>query len=87
MSSNLLTGNPGIQADFITCDLCTAALPLIKPLLPLPIEEEVIIQVISFICVVLGLAPRDDVCEPTIRSYAVIMTHFISLTDSLSFLI
>ena len=59
------------KADFLTCDVCKLGFPIIKNLLALGTPTETIIKTIVNLCVTLGIE-KEELCDPTVRSYAVI---------------
>jgi len=67
---SLLTDKELGRADYLTCDICTPAIAFVRPLLQQGATQDELINAISKICQILDLAPADDICKPTIGSYA-----------------
>jgi len=58
------------EAEYINCDVCYPAAALIRPFVD-KVGEDDFINLIGKVCELLHLAPSDDICIPTIGSYAV----------------
>ncbi|OXA63545.1 Sphingomyelin phosphodiesterase 1 [Folsomia candida] len=70
-------GKIGTLADYITCEICVPALPLVKLLVQFGVQPVDIIGVLTIACQVLNLAPKPEICEPTISSYATPILYMI----------
>jgi len=62
---------PSTRADFITCGICRPAVPLLRSLIRSGWSKDEIEDAIIKACQLLDLAPRSDLCAPTIQSYTV----------------
>lgn len=62
--------------DYITCEICTILWPFLKLYDQLPLPIDLAINLIVWICQIAELAPKPEICRPTIEGYAV-RFHFI----------